>query len=223
MIDRIFEFIEYKGISISEFSKKIDVSNGYLAKQKSNNANIGSHILEKIVRNFPEINIHWLVTGEGQMLVSTNERSSLIENNKKFIDSYMFGMIGNYDLRQIYYYEYYNESQLKKIKESSIRKLEDVYNSVKKLTNVMHYFKVEDTYLKNKFPIMPNFEDYLKEINEEIHELICDAGKLTDNRLKQILYILYYEENRNHWISILEKMIDYFNQEKQILATNINK
>jgi hypothetical protein len=71
IIERIFSFIDYKGISVNEFSKKIDVSNGYLAKQRLSNANVGSQIIEKIVNIYPDISIEWLVTGKGEMLRQT--------------------------------------------------------------------------------------------------------------------------------------------------------
>lgn len=95
--DRIYEFIEKEGIRISEFSKKIGVSSGYFSKQKANNANIGSQILEKIVREYPKINPTWLLLGDGKMRIKDNsdkyqeivEELSVIENVgvKKYIDN----------------------------------------------------------------------------------------------------------------------------------------
>lgn len=67
-IDRLYEFIQYKESNVSSFSKTIDVSNGYLSKQKKAGANLGSHIIEKIVINFPELNLYWLISGEGDMI-----------------------------------------------------------------------------------------------------------------------------------------------------------
>ena len=82
-IERIFQFIEYKGISVSEFSKTIQVSNGYLAKQKSASANIGSHIIEKIVINYPEISTDWIITGRGNMLI--NSKDTILQNQNTHI------------------------------------------------------------------------------------------------------------------------------------------
>jgi len=79
IIDRIYKIVDYKSISVNEFSKKISVSNGYLAKQKANKANIGSHIVEKIVNFFPEINPTWLITGKGEMILSED----IVELTKK--------------------------------------------------------------------------------------------------------------------------------------------
>ncbi|WP_297627935.1 S24 family peptidase [uncultured Rikenella sp.] len=78
IVERIYQFAEYNGIKISEFSKLIGVSNGYLAKQKANNANVGSHILEKIVSKYPVINAGWLLTGQGEMLKSDIPASMIV-------------------------------------------------------------------------------------------------------------------------------------------------
>ena len=68
IVDRIYKIIDWKDISVNEFSKRIDVSNGYFAKQRSANANVGSQVIEKVVRECPEVNLYWLITGEGEML-----------------------------------------------------------------------------------------------------------------------------------------------------------
>ena len=82
VVSRIYQLIDYSGLAVAEFSKRVGVSNGYFAKQKANNANIGSHILEKIVRAFPDVNTHWLLTGEGEMLNPVTESAVKILQTK---------------------------------------------------------------------------------------------------------------------------------------------
>ena len=82
VIDRIFKIIEHKAISVSEFSKVIGVSNGYLAKQRANKANVGSQIIEKIVRNFSDINPFWLITGDGSMFIIYNDIKKQVEDEE---------------------------------------------------------------------------------------------------------------------------------------------
>lgn len=82
VVSRIYQLIDYSGLAVAEFSKRVGVSNGYFAKQKANNANIGSHILEKIVRAFPDVNTHWLLTGEGEMLNPVTESAEKILQTK---------------------------------------------------------------------------------------------------------------------------------------------
>lgn len=74
-IKNIYQFIDYKGISVNEFSKKTAVSNGYFAKQRASEGAVSSTIIEKIVIEYPEINPEWLITGKGNMI-----RTEMIEN-----------------------------------------------------------------------------------------------------------------------------------------------
>jgi len=74
--ERLFYFIRCKNISVNKFSKEIGVSNAYFSKQKKSKGSIGSHIIEKIVSIYPEINLEWLLTGKGDML-----KSDLSEKN----------------------------------------------------------------------------------------------------------------------------------------------
>ncbi len=62
--DRLLKFIKLKSISVNQFHKNIGVGNGYLSKVTS----IGSDIIESIVENYPEINVEWLITGDGSIL-----------------------------------------------------------------------------------------------------------------------------------------------------------
>ncbi len=74
MVDRILQFIDYKGISKLSFYKEVGLSNGFLDKNKS----IGADNLVKILRKYPEIEPMWLLLGEGEML----KKSDQIQKNK---------------------------------------------------------------------------------------------------------------------------------------------
>ena len=67
IIDRIFELIEFQGITIAEFERKNSLSNGYLGKMKRRSADVGEGIVVSILENCPEISPAWLVLGEGEM------------------------------------------------------------------------------------------------------------------------------------------------------------
>ncbi len=66
IIDRIKLFIDYKHISMRQFCNTIGIANGAFTKVKS----VGSETLSKIIYTFPELNIIWLISGCGDMLVS---------------------------------------------------------------------------------------------------------------------------------------------------------
>jgi hypothetical protein len=67
-IERIAIFIHFKKISPHAFEQKIELSNGYFSKQLKHLGSVGSDILIKIYHAYPELDILWILTGEGQML-----------------------------------------------------------------------------------------------------------------------------------------------------------
>ncbi|KAF2333336.1 peptidase S24 [Flavobacterium nitrogenifigens] len=67
-IHRIKQYIDFKGIKVSIFEKEVGMSNGSFASQLKNNKTIGVDKLENILKKYSEINIEWLLTGNGNML-----------------------------------------------------------------------------------------------------------------------------------------------------------
>ncbi len=79
MKDRLKQFIDYKQLNILKFSKEINVTEGTIRKIINDNSGIQSKNLEKIANTFPELNLHWLITGRGPMLLdesASHERLS---------------------------------------------------------------------------------------------------------------------------------------------------
>jgi hypothetical protein len=62
--ERIIQFIDYKGISKYKFYQDTGFSNGFLDKEGA----IGSDKCEKISYVYPDINLEWLITGNGEMI-----------------------------------------------------------------------------------------------------------------------------------------------------------
>jgi repressor LexA len=63
-VDRIIAYLDAKGISRSAFYKKTGLSNGYLNKVKD----LGSDKIKSIISCYPEVDLVWLVTGNGNMI-----------------------------------------------------------------------------------------------------------------------------------------------------------
>lgn len=63
--ERLVAFLEYKGINKSEFGRMIGVSNAYISSIRKS---IQPDKVERIAAAFPDLNVSWLVTGEGDML-----------------------------------------------------------------------------------------------------------------------------------------------------------
>ena len=64
---RILQFIDYKGIGITKFFKETGIKRGFLDTDKLDSS-VSDMFLAKIIAVFPELNIEWLLTGEGEML-----------------------------------------------------------------------------------------------------------------------------------------------------------
>lgn len=79
--ERILQFIDYKCISKTLFFEKTGIKRGFLDSDKLNQAVSDDHIT-KIIANYPEVSIEWLLTGNGHMLRSnTKEAEKTIYNN----------------------------------------------------------------------------------------------------------------------------------------------
>lgn len=81
MKERLKQLIDYYGISTNLFSQKIGVSEGTIRKILTQNTTIRSDTLEKISQNFTEINLDWLITGRGEMLLENSQEGSCFSNS----------------------------------------------------------------------------------------------------------------------------------------------
>ncbi len=82
IVDRILQIIEYKGISKSAFYRETGLSNGFLDKVKD----VGSSKIEHILKIYPEISPNWLLTGNGNMLISEEVPVQLLNKDRKTKD-----------------------------------------------------------------------------------------------------------------------------------------
>lgn len=73
MNERVLTFIDYLGVSTSEFERYCGLSNGAVSKMGDNTR---MATLDRISKAYPQINVNWLRTGEGNMLVSPSPSST---------------------------------------------------------------------------------------------------------------------------------------------------
>lgn len=74
--DRLKAFVSHLKIAELAFEMKAELSRGYVS---SKSPSIGSDIIVKIKNTFPELNLIWFLTGEGDMLVGSTD------NNQKLL------------------------------------------------------------------------------------------------------------------------------------------
>ena len=68
IIDRLYQYLHFNALSAYAFERTCDLSNGYLGKQFRGKGTMGSEVLLKVQACFPDLNIHWLLTGKGRMI-----------------------------------------------------------------------------------------------------------------------------------------------------------
>jgi hypothetical protein len=79
-IERIEIFMHFKKISPHAFEQKIDLSNGYFSKQLKHLGSVGSDILIRIHHAYSDLDILWVLLGEGQMLKQAEQESQQIDD-----------------------------------------------------------------------------------------------------------------------------------------------
>lgn len=72
---RLLEFLKYKNLSQKKFEIACGLANGYVNNIRKS---ITIEKLQKITRQFPELNKTWLLTGEGMMLNSVAQTAANI-------------------------------------------------------------------------------------------------------------------------------------------------
>jgi hypothetical protein len=71
--DRLKEFLSFNKIGRNRFEEKIGVAYGYMS---SKSKTITSDVIENLSKEYPTINLIWLITGEGEMINTTNREYS---------------------------------------------------------------------------------------------------------------------------------------------------
>lgn len=71
---RILQLIKAKGFSVEKFCREIDVTSANF-RGAAKDTPINSTAIEKIFSLFPDVNLSWLITGEGSMLREESQTS----------------------------------------------------------------------------------------------------------------------------------------------------
>ena len=81
--ERILQIAKNKGLSYGKFLSGLGLNYAnFKGKQKL--TGINSNSIEIIISKYPEVNLHWLITGEGKMFVlSTNITPSPVGSSEK--------------------------------------------------------------------------------------------------------------------------------------------
>lgn len=80
-IDRLYIYLDYKGVRPTKFESQAGLSAGYLSKMKSRNADMGESQLNIVLDNCPDLDEAWFVTGRGEMLKNREVSTPSIVND----------------------------------------------------------------------------------------------------------------------------------------------
>jgi len=86
---RIKKLLEHYHLSAGDFAKKIGVQKSSISHLLSGRNKPSFAFMNKLSLNFPEVNLRWLITGEGNMLTSgyrTNQTEASYSIDKEKTD-----------------------------------------------------------------------------------------------------------------------------------------
>lgn len=91
--ERILQFVEYKGISKQLFFKETGLKRGFLDADKLKSS-IPDTFIANIVATYPELNLEWLITGEGDMF---RNLPSVVDNSNIGVPYYDVDFSGGFN------------------------------------------------------------------------------------------------------------------------------
>ncbi len=77
--DRLLMFLKHLNMGQNAFEKEAKISNGYISHNKGS---FGSDIIANISTAYPDLNILWLITGEGSMLKTDTSSHSINQSGE---------------------------------------------------------------------------------------------------------------------------------------------
>lgn len=75
--DRLKQYIRFKRTNNATFQRTIGVSNSFI---NNISKSIGAEVLQSISRNYPDLNIDWLLDGQGEMILEENDCEATFVN-----------------------------------------------------------------------------------------------------------------------------------------------
>jgi hypothetical protein len=103
--DRLAKVLQYSGLSANKMSALIGLTHGYFGKIVAGNYKPNSEILERILQEYPDIDGNWLLTGKGQMLISSQSAISEASSNAPFDAPFTAHFDQNVKTKSIYFAE----------------------------------------------------------------------------------------------------------------------
>jgi hypothetical protein len=168
--ERLFAFIKAIGFSVREFERALGVSNGTVGHLSDT---LSANIKEKISTNFQQLNIDWLLTGNGNMLVVPTDitpRDDRANNQGSTKDEPAT--------------EDSSDAALKE-------KIEELLNTTlaaykEKIDELQYIIDLQKDYIDGNKNTIAQLEDFIKHLKAENHELKKTQHTVTAPHAKSV-------------------------------------
>lgn len=97
VIRRFLEYLNYKGINENRATVDCDLSKGLIGRAKKGYSDLGKKSVEKILKKYQDLNRVWLLTGDGEMLVSEEKKYDVANLSTGEEDNYKLVPLLNID------------------------------------------------------------------------------------------------------------------------------
>lgn len=94
ILERLKQYMDYKGITVAAFERSIGMANASFGKSLKKGGAIGTDKLENILTIYPDISPLWLLRGVGEMLLPDPEHP---EKQPPSAPTYLLDMIKEKD------------------------------------------------------------------------------------------------------------------------------
>ncbi|GLU45091.1 helix-turn-helix domain-containing protein [Allomuricauda sp. NBRC 101325] len=86
IIDRVKQVIEHYGLSVSAFADEIGVQRSSMSHLLNGRNKPSLDFVMKLVDSYPEVNLYWLLKGEGEFLVGEGPAETYVDTSIQFPD-----------------------------------------------------------------------------------------------------------------------------------------
>lgn len=194
------------GITQKQVAASIAVSQSFYSDIEKGRRNLTDKFLDKICSKLP-ISKAWMLTGQGEIFTPN-------QGNK----TYSFSVPPLYQSKNFIYptqvrgfkpYDFYNSLSSKDLDfEISIEleKLNDTFEDYRKLKVFLHKVNAPG-FLKDKFPVGPDFKTWHKSL---VSEFLETHSHIKDEKQLRVLKIVdLYQSSHDHWSLQLSNFINY--------------
>lgn len=81
IIDRFDEYMNFKHLNDNKVSIQLGLTNGVIGKSRKEGRDLSQRVIEQIENFYTDLNIDWLITGEGSMIKAPGAVTQVIGTN----------------------------------------------------------------------------------------------------------------------------------------------